>query len=283
MPQVDISTIDRGIAYTRRADDALADSWPVLARGIDAMLERLCRHTGGSWVVFASGVDGLDRFNQPAKLLGVWFCGPTGELTDADWYSAAEPFRSGWNYDGLQPLGQGTPVPIRATVGAVPHEVFVPRRGKGARRVLSVGLGKDGGAIFLAAVADAAMDAVDIVKTRPAAPSPTSAHLIAMVLHAAAVALVQSGLSAGLVMQRLVEITDLQTLEALGDLPGNPSPLAKALLPYLRDPSAYLDATERQVVVKACLELLSAGGEPTEEALQVARRVAASVGVQLPI
>ena len=224
MPQVDISTFDRGIAYSRRADDALADSWPVLAREIDAMLERLCRHTDGTWVVFASGVDGLDRFNRPAKLLGVWFCGPTEELTDADWYSAAEPFRSGWNYDGLQTLGQGTPVPIRATVAAVPHQVFVPKRGKGDRRVLSVGLGKDGGAVFLAAVADVDMDAVDIVMNRPAAPSPTSAHLIAMVLHSAAVAMVQSGLTVGPVMQRLVEITDRQSGPSAthgGDLRGD--------------------------------------------------------------
>lgn len=284
MPTVDISNIDRGIGYTRRADVALREGWAALSDAVAAMMTNLFDAAGGDWVVFFSALDGVDHLNQPAHLVGIWFCGPTEEVTDATWYDASEPFRTGWTFEGRQTLGQGSPVPVLATIDGTPHQIRVPPRPGSPPGVLGVAMDGEGIARLVAVEAEPGAAVADIAAPRPESHSqPTSAHLRALILHSAALAMIDSGQSRPEVMQQLRDMTDPDILGALGTLPGQPSSIASALVPYLRDPAAYLDDEERQVVVKGCLLLLMADGEPTEGGLQVARRIAHSMGLDLPV
>lgn len=288
MPTLDISNIVEGIAYTRRADTALAGGGQELADNLEAMMSNLVAESGGDWVVFFSALEGVDHLNQPAHLAGIWFCGPLSELTDSSWYAAAEPFRAGWTFEGLQTLGQGNPIPILATLDGVPHKIRVPpREGKGPA-VIGVAVDAGGVARLVAVEVGPGVAVLDIAAQATRPPSeeqtqPTTSHLIALLLHSVALALIDCGLSRAGVMRQLQEITDPDVLGALGTLPDHPSPMASALAPYLGNPADYLDDEDTQVVIKSCLMLLMAGGEPTERAVGVAKRFALSLGVDLPL
>lgn len=282
MQVLELSNHTTGVGYTRRADEALAEDWGALAAALDAMLSNLSAAAPGEWVVFASPLEGVDRLNQPAHLLGMWFSGPSDQLTDSDWFAAAEPFREGWTYEGQQTLDQGTPFPVRAALGGVPHALLLPGEEPDGR-VISLSLGQAGEASFVAAAADGSPVVSAVRSAPPPAETPTSAHLLTLVVYQAAVALVSVGLPAADVMRQFEMDASPRLIRDLGELPDRPSALAGALVPYLASPADYLDDQERQVAMNACLRLLRSAGEPSEAGLGVARRFAASLGVELDL
>ena len=279
MTAVDISDHVQGIGYTRNATEALRDGWPGLADQLAAMLANLSAVSGDDWVAFASPLEGVDRLNRQAHLLAVWCCGPSHTITDAQWYEAAEPFRVGWIFEGMQSLGQGKAVPVVATVAGVPHRIRVPR-GDGTE-VLGYQLGPEGQAQLVAYPPQDPGPAVDVYSTGRA-PEPTTNHLITLMVCSAAIAMVDGGMPGGPVMEKLAEITDPELRQALGALPDHPSSVTRAISPHLQDPTAVLDEGDCQIVVKSVVMLLTAA-EPTTEALMVAHRMAKSVGVDLPL
>ena len=118
------SELSSGIGYVRRADEALREGWDGLATGVGAMLLNLSVATGTDWIAMVSPMEGMDRFNSPAHLAAVWFCGDTQDLNDSTLDKASEPFRTGWTFEGEQTLEQGHPVPVLASFDGRIHQVL---------------------------------------------------------------------------------------------------------------------------------------------------------------
>ena len=144
-----------GLAFTRPAGDALSDGWEGLSDAVGAMLSRLHAVTASEWLACVGSIDGMDRWNRPARLVAVWFCGATGSVGLTTLRESNEAFHQDWAFEGTQSLELGHPFPALVTVDGAPHRVLVQVEDEEPPEVFELGLEADGEVVTMSAAPSA--------------------------------------------------------------------------------------------------------------------------------
>jgi hypothetical protein len=117
-----------GLAFTAAAGEVLAErSWVEFQALLRPALESFFARTGRDVSAWFGPMRGLDRYNQPAALVAVWFIFAFRECTEEDVTPLYEGIRaSGIHFtaEGLQPLG-GPAFPTLFLHGGKLHQVWL--------------------------------------------------------------------------------------------------------------------------------------------------------------